>query len=248
MAAEYRLRIVSDVTPATFPMDRLAEYLAALAKLLGQSKSVHFANVESGSAVVVARVDDDASVSVVDRVRGLPEGFGPKDALKAYSDIDAMLRRDGATGFLLSEQYGIVIPFPGRERPEPIVFGPFKQDGTLDGQVIRVGGSDDTVPVHLRDTDTIHTHLHATPDIARRIAQYLLGPIVRVHGTGTWFRGEDETWELKSFKITDFEPLGDEPLTEVVRKIRKIGGSKWNEVPDPVRFLMEQRRDDGDLQ
>jgi hypothetical protein len=248
MAAEYRLRIVSDMTPDTFPMDRLADYLAALAKLLGQSKNVHFADIERGSSVVVARVDDVATASVVDRLRGLPEGFGPKDALKAYSDIDAMLRRDGATGFLLGEQNGIVIPFPGIERREPIVFGPFKQDGTLDGQVIRVGGSDDTVPVHLRDTNTIHTHLHATPEIARRIAQHLLGPIVRVHGTGTWFRGQDETWELKSFKVTDFELLGDEPLTEVVRKIRKIGGNQWNEVPDPVRFLIEQRRDDGDLQ
>jgi hypothetical protein len=248
MAIEYRLRIESDVTPDTFPMDRLAEYLAALAKLLGQSKNVHFADIESGSSVLVARVDDIASTSVVDRVRGLPEGFGPKDALKAYSDIDAMLRRDGATACLLSEQCGIVIPFPGRKRPEPIVFGPFKQDGTLDGQVIRVGGSDDTVPVHLRDTDTIHTHLHASPEIARRIAQHLLGPTVRVHGTGMWFRGEDDIWELKSFKITDFELLGDEPLTEVVRNIRKLGGSEWNEVPDPVRFLIEQRRDDGDLQ
>ncbi|CAN7706002.1 hypothetical protein LJR220_006915 [Bradyrhizobium sp. LjRoot220] len=248
MAAEYRLRIESDMTPDTFPMDRLAEYLGALAKLLGKSKSVHFADIESGSAIVVARIDDDARASVVDRIRGLPAGFGPKDALKAYSDIDEMLRRDGATGCLLSEEYGIVIPFPGRERPEPIVFGPFKQDGTLDGQVIRVGGSDDTVPVHLRDTDTIHTHLHATPEIARRIAQHLLGPVVRVHGTGTWFRGEDGIWELKSFKITDFELLGDEPLTEVVRNIRKIGGSQWNEVPDPVRFLIEQRRDDGEFQ
>lgn len=248
MAIEYRLRIASDMTPETFPMDRLAEYLSALAKLLGQSPHVHFAELRKGSSVVAVRIDDVGVASVSERVRGISSGFGPKDALKAYSEIDALLRQDNATGSLISEQSGVVIPFLGRDRPEPVVFGPFKQDATLDGQVIRVGGKDETVPVHLRDTDTIHTHLHASPEIARRIAQYLLGPVVRVHGTGTWFRGGDETWELRNFKITDFEVLGDEPLEDVVRNIRRSGGSQWNEVPDPVRLLMEHRRDEGEMQ
>lgn len=248
MAIEYRLRIDSDLSPETFPMDRLADYLSSLAKLLGQSSNVHFTELRSGSSIVVARVDDVAVSNVRERVRGVSTGFGPKDALRAYNAIDALLRQDNATGSLVSDQEGIVIPFPGKARPEPIVFGPFKQDGTLDGQVIRVGGTDDTVPVHLRDTDAIHTHLHASPEVARRIAQHLLGPTIRVHGTGTWFRDDDGSWELKSFKIADFEVLGEEPLSEVVRSIRKVGGSQWNEVPDPVRLLIEHRRDDGDVQ
>jgi hypothetical protein len=248
MAIEYRLRIDSDLSPETFPMGRLADYLSSLAKLLGQPSNVHFQDILKGSSILVARVDDAAVSNVRERVRGVSTGFGPKDALKAFDEIDALLRQDNATGTLVNEHEGIVIPFPGKGRPEPVVFGPFKQDGTLDGQVIRVGGTDDTVPVHLRDIDAIHTHLHASPEVARKIAQHLLGPTIRVHGTGTWFRGGDGTWELKSFKITDFEVLGEEPLSEVVQGIRKVGGSQWNEVPDPVRLLIEHRRDDGEVQ
>jgi hypothetical protein len=248
MATEYRLRIASDLTPATFPMGRLADYLTSLAKLLGQGTNVHFVELQEGSTKVAVRVDDVAVSAVTERVQGVASGFGPKDALKAFAEIDAMLRQDNATGTLVSEQLGIVIPFPGKDRPAPATFGPFKQDGTLDGQVIRVGGKDMTVPVHLRDADAIHTHLYATPEVARSIAMHLLGPVVRVHGTGTWFRTEDGIWELRSFEIRDFDVLGDEPLTEVVRRVREVAGSSWNEVPDPVRWLMEQRRDEEGMQ
>jgi hypothetical protein len=248
MAIEYRLRIESDLSPETFPMGRLADYLSSLAKLLGQPSNVHFEDRLSGSSILVARVDDVVVSDVRERIQGVTTGLGPKDALKAYNEIDALLRQDNATGTLVDEFEGIVIPFPGKARPEPIVFGPFKQDGTFDGQVIRVGGTDDTVPVHLRDSDAIHTHLHASPEVARRIAQHLLGPTIRVHGTGTWFRNGDGTWELKSFKIADFELLSEESLSDVVRNIRKAGGSQWNEVPDPVRLLIEHRRDDEELQ
>jgi len=127
-------------------------------------------------------------------------------------------------------------------------FGPFKQAGTFDGQVIRVGETDDTVAVHLRQTDTIHTHLHASPEVARKLAQHVLGPTNHVHGTGTWFRNGNGTWELKSFKIADFELLSEEQLSEVVRNIRKTNGRQWNEVPDPVKLLIEHRRDDEEVQ
>jgi hypothetical protein len=250
MTIEYSLRIESDMTPETFPMERLAEYLSALAKLLGQGPNVHFAELRKGSAVVVARIDDRAVEAVRDRVRQLHSGVGPKEALKAYGEIDGLLRQDRATASLISEELGVVIPFPGKDRPEPVVFGPFRQDGTLDGEVIRVGGSgkDDTIPVHLREAGVVHTHLHTTHELARQIARHYLGPTIRVHGTGTWFRGDDGVWELKAFKIASFEVLRDAPLSDVVRNIRSAEGSQWNEVADPVRYLMEQRNDEGDVQ
>lgn len=248
MGTEYRLRIDSDFTPATFPMERLGEYLSALARLLGQTPNVHFTDLRAGSSILAVNVDDAAVKTVVERVRAVHTGFGPSDALKAYGQLDALLWQDGATATLVSEEMGIVIPFRGRDRPEPVVFGPFRQDGTVDGQVIRVGGTGDTIPVHLRDGDAIHSHLFASTDVARRVAQHLFGPTVRVHGTGTWFRTAEGIWELRSFRITDFELLGDEPLTDVIRNIQAASGSSWNEIPDPVRLLMEQRRDEGDLQ
>jgi hypothetical protein len=247
MATEYRLRIESDMTPATFPMERLAEYMSALAKLLGQTPNVHFEGIREGSSILVARIDDQAVECVSDRVRNVHTGVGPKEALKAYGSIDTLLRQDHATGSLTSDVQGVVIPFPGINRPDPLVFGPYWQDGSLDGEVIRVGGSgkdDMTIPIHLREAGIVHTHLNTTYELSKEIAKFYGGQNIRVHGRGQWFRGIDGVWELREFKIASFEPLRDTSLSEVVRNIRSVGGTEWRSVADPVGYLMEQRTDD----
>lgn len=247
MSTEYSLRIESDMTPATFPMERLAEYLSALAKLLGQAPHVHFEAVRPGSSVLVARIDDQAVGAVGDRVRLVHTGIGPKDALKAYGSIDSLLRQDRATASLSSDQLGAVIPFPGINRPEPLVFGPYWQDGSLDGEVIRVGGSgkdETTTPVHLREAGIVHTHLVTTYELSKQIAKFYGGGSIRVHGRGQWFRGSDGIWELKEFRITSFEELRGTSLTDVVRNIRAAGPTEWSAIPDPVGHLIKQRADD----
>jgi hypothetical protein len=244
MEREYRFRIVDSFTPQTLPMERLAEYIAALAKLLGEKENVHFRSVEAGSAVLVAIIDPPAQPKVRERMVAVRDGYGPSDARKAFADLDDMLRRDNATGALSDDTADVVISFPGRNRPEPLVYGPFRQDGTVDGQLIRVGGRDETVPVHLRDGAIIHTGLVCTPEIARRIAPHLYGPTLRVHGMGTWVRIGGGVWELRNFKISDFEVLDDAPLLTVVATLRQVQGSDWSGVRDPVRTLLAER--DGD--
>lgn len=239
---EYQFHIDDSFTPATIPMERLGEYIKALAQLMGETGSVHLDCVSEGSVVLHAAIDQPAQVKVRDRVSGLGGRTASKEVARAFGVLDDMLRKDNATGRLVEVGGQVVIPFPGRNRPEPVVFGPFKQDGTLEGQVIRVGGKDDTIPVHLRDGAVVHTGLNATEDVARRIAQHLLGPTVRVHGTGTWLREGDGTWHLKSFRITDFDLLDETPLDGVVARLRAVRGSGWSDVPDPVRELLEDRQ------
>jgi hypothetical protein len=142
MGTEYHLSIDGDFTPATFPMERLGEYLSALAKLLGETPNVHFSDLITGSSIVAVRVDDAAAKTVVHRVRAVHAGNGPADALKDYGQLDALLWQDGATATLVSEEMGILIPFRGKDRPEPVVFGPFKQDSTADSQSAFKFGSD----------------------------------------------------------------------------------------------------------
>ncbi|TDK37028.1 hypothetical protein E2F50_08980 [Rhizobium deserti] len=243
---EYKFRIANSFTPETLPMDRLAEYMAAYARLLGETNSVHFQGIETGSAILVAAVDEPAQPKVRDRVKSLRRGEAAGDALKAFDALDEMLRRDNATGELSTNDGGIILPFPGRTRPDPLLFGPIRQEGSFEGQVIRVGGKDETIPVHLRDGAVIHSGLNAKPDLARKIAQHLLGSTLRVYGSGTWYREPNGSWVLKSFKITDFEVLDDDPLEDVVSSLRKIKGSTWGEVPDPVRALLEDRHGGGD--
>ncbi len=246
MQSEYRFTIADAYTPETLPMARMAEYAAALAKLLGEQERVHFRSVEPGSAVLVAAVEPPVRREVAGRLAAVRGGEGPPDARKAFAELDRMLRRDNATGTLSDENGAVVVPFPGRDRPEPLEYGPFRQNGTLDGQVVRVGGKDDTVHVHLRDGPVVHTGLYCNWEVARDIARHFGGPTLRVHGTGTWFRGGDGTWELRQFRIADFEVLDDAPLEAVVSRLREAEGSHWNEVPDPVRTLLEERHGDGD--
>jgi len=244
MSTSYRFRIADSYTPDTLPMERLAEYMAAFAKLLGEPQNVHFDAVHKGSAVLVAKIDVPAQPKVRERVRRLEAGDAPQDVVRAFHDLDELLRKDNATGELTSDDNVVILPFPGRNREPPLTFGPFKQDGSLDGQVVRIGGTDETVPVHLRDGDIIHIG-QTTPDMAKQIAQHLYGPVLRVHGTGTWFREGDGTWILKNFKIGSFEVLDDADLDKVVSTLQRVKGSTWNEVPDPVRALLEERHGNG---
>jgi hypothetical protein len=246
MNTEYQFRIADSYTPGTLPMERLGEYIAALAKLLGERDSVHFRGVVEGSAILVADIDIPAQPKVRSRIEAVRDGRGPQDATKAFAELDEMLRKDNATGTLSGDSGAVVVQFPGRDRPEPLSFGPFQQDGTLDGQLIHIGGRDKTVHAQLRDGPVIHTGLYCTPELARRIGPYILGPILRVHGTGTWLRGGDGTWLLQRFRFIDFEILDDAPLDEVVERLRSVKGSGWGDVPDPVRALLEQRNGDGE--
>ncbi len=245
MDSEYRLRIADSHTPATLPMKRLAEYIAAFAKLLGEEANVHFMGVENGSAVLIASVDQPARPKVSDRVLGVRDGLAPNDVLKAFNDLDDMLREDGATAALTGDINDVIVLFPGRTRAEPLIFGPFKQEGTLDGQVYRIGGKDETKHVHIRGGGLEFTELVTSEAVALRLRHHLFGGTLRFHGNGTWFRCGDGTWQLKSFRIADFEELDDQPLSEVIASLRNVKGNRWNEVPDAVSALLAARNGEG---
>ena len=133
-----------------------------------------------------------------------------------------------------------MIRFPGREQLAPSTFGAFNQAGVLDGVLIRVGGRDDTVPVHLRDGERIHV-CNATRDMARRLAVHLYGPTLRVQGEGRWERGADGGWLMKRFNITEFDELDDAPLNEVIDRLRDVEGSGWKEIDDHAAELRRLR-------
>ncbi|MTD99842.1 hypothetical protein GIY56_06055 [Paracoccus sp. YIM 132242] len=243
---EYSFHIEGSYDPETIPMDRLGEYLQALAQLLGEKANVHFKEVTEGCVALHATIDSPAQVRVADRVEAANSPAPPKDIAKAVETLDEMLRKDNATGSLRDSSDRVVIPFPGIDKKLPPVFGPIKQEGSLSGQVVRVGGKDDTIPVHLRDGDTVLTGLTANEETARRLAHHYLGGVIRVHGIGTWFREASGAWRLSAFRINDFEVLDDAPLGDVVARLRAVRGSKWGEVPDPVASLLAERNGGGE--
>lgn len=240
---EYVFRI--DVfTPDTLPMSRLAEYLAALARMLGHTEHTHFISLERGSAQLVHKVDAVDAPKVEARLNGVRVGQAPKDALKAQKDLDDLLANDNAIGALTERATGkVVVPFVGRNRPKPIVFPAFREDTSIQGQVVSIGGRDTTAHAILQDGEIIHVNLSMTREIARGLAPLLYGPIVRLHGNGRFERQGDGNWKLLDFRVDRYEKLDESLPKDFLREMGAIEGNNlmsreayWN--------LMAEREDD----
>lgn len=228
--------------PGDLPMARLAEYMADLARLFGNADHVHFDRLEAGSAVLVQHVDPEVGPAVRERLSAASQDNAPAEVAEPFRAINLRLAKDKATGSLMEDGGGEIIHFPGCSQPQPRTFGPFRQQCAFDGMLIRVGGKDDTVPVHLQDRTTIHI-CNATRDMARNLAPHLYQGTLRVWGDGRWERDEDGKWILKRFDISKFELLDDAPLSQVVQRLREVEGSGWKDIEDPATELDRLRQE-----
>lgn len=228
-------------TPASIPMARLAEYMRDFAALLGNETHVHFEKLRAGSTVVISRVDTVAQNKVRRRLEEVRYGTAPKAAMDAFGEIDDKLSADNALGRILHRGTRI-IEFPGASRAVEPCVGPIVQPGTLDGEVIQVGGRDETINVHIRSGDDIHRCI-TTKAVARRLAHHIFGPPVRVHGRGAWSRAESGEWKLRRFDIESFETLDETPLSRLFDGLRaRLGppeGGRMNPA-ELVRHLREE--------
>lgn len=238
---EHRFKIDA-FTPETLPMERLAEYMARFALLLGEEEKVHFVKVEQGSAVLVARAEPQVEPEIERRLLEAKQGIGDPAALRAIQDLDDMLANDNAVGQLLDGSGTEVINFPGRMRPKPLEFGPFREDGVLEGVVIRVGGKDESIPVWLMDGDDIHK-CTASVAMSKELSGYYRGPLLRVHGSGRWMREANGAWRMLVFDIKSYDVLDDTPLADVVKQLQGVKGSEWGD--DAAEELMKLRRGEG---
>jgi hypothetical protein len=219
VAAEYRFRIDA-YTPDTMPMARLAEYLAELATVLGEPTYVHLVRLEPGSTVLVHQVEREAVPKVRDRATSVRRGRGPRDAVRAYHAINKLLREDDGVGVLQEQTGAEIIRFPGREETEE-KFAAIRQYGSIDGEVLRVGGPQKYVPVMLQSENEPIAGCYAERTIAKELARKLFEP-VRVFGRGRWNRDADGKWSLDQFIIQSFEPLRSELLSEALGRLRAI--------------------------
>lgn len=230
-------------SPEKMPMARLAEYMADLAMLLGEKSSVHFVRLRSGSTELIHRIDREAVQKVDERLRLVKTGSGPSEAQRAASEIDRKMAEDNASGALIEKSGAEIIPFLGVKRLIEPEFGPFNEPGALDGIVIRVGGQQKKVPVHLQTRVGFETNCHATRDVARELAKHIFGPELRCSGVGRWYRDRTGNWEMRDFTISDFSVLDNRPLPEIVAELQKVEGSGWRKVSDPWAELADLRSD-----
>jgi hypothetical protein len=238
-------------SPETIPMAKLAEYMADFATLLGKENAVHFAGLEKGSTRIAARVEFEDLPKVTARLHEIRRGTPPKDAAKIFDQIDTRLANDNAIGRILVEGEAGAVPaellaFPGRTRPHAQSYGPFTQEGHLDGVLISVGGKDDTISLRLQNGDTTYTNCDTTRPTARELGKHLFEPI-RVHGTGRWMREQDGKWTLMRFRVHRFEVLESANLRDTVTALRAVRGSEWSGMDDPLSELEGLRRDRDEL-
>ncbi len=239
---EYILKIDA-FTPATIPMVRLAEYMADLATLLGEYKSVHFVRLGEGTTQLVHAVEYEAEPKVRERVHAVRNQDGPIDAMRAAREIDQRLAHDNATGSIIEPTGSKIIEFPGKKRFTEPQYGPFNQAGTIDGIPIRIGGETDPVPVHLEEPGQEAHICYASRAIATQIAPYIFSTMIRADGIGRWHRDADGKWIMDRFTIHTFRKLRDAALGDVVARLRAIP-SKLKKMDDPLRELAELRYGD----
>lgn len=237
---EYTFRI--DVfTPETMPMARLAEYLGVLSSLVGHSQSTHFDRLEAGSARLVYKVDAVDAPKVEQRLARTGEPDAPADLRKAFESLDNMLANDNAVGELWNPAGAVIIPFPGRNRPKPLAFPAFRQDGSIDGQIVSIGGKDTTAHVILQDGTVTYSNIKLTRDMARQLRGYLYEQKVRLVGSGRWERSPEGAWKLLDFSVDRFEVLDDSSLSDVLDSVRSIPDNGLTNNPNLYDELMSLR-------
>lgn len=218
-ATEYCFRIDA-YTPETMPMARLAEYLAELAMILGEPTAVHLVRLERGSTVLVHQIEREAVPKVRERATSVRRGSGPRDAVRAYHAINKLLRDDNGVGVIQERTGAEILRFPGREETEE-KFASIRQYGSIDGEVLRVGGPQKYVPVLLQSEDQQIAGCWAERRIAKELAQKLFEP-VRLFGRGRWSRDAEGKWSLEQFIVESFEPLRSEQLSDALSRLRAI--------------------------
>jgi hypothetical protein len=238
-------------SPATIPMAKLAAYMADFAALLGLEHRVHFDRLEAGSTAIVSHVAREDAPKVRTRLSEISRGDMTRLMGQIVRQIDDRLANDNAVGRILvsdgpEEAREEILTFAGRTRTAPQVYGPFNQDGHLDGLLISVGGKDETISLRLQTGEIVYANCETTRAVAREIARHLFEP-VRVYGTGRWARGADGTWALLRFRVQRFSPLEAGSLSDAVAALRAIRDSGWNEMGDPLGELGALRGDTDEL-
>jgi hypothetical protein len=227
-------------TPATISMARLADYMRDFAEMLGHPEHVHFDKLKAGSLSLATRVDPVAQNKVAHRVEEIRYGGGPKPALRAKQSLDDRLAEDNAIGRVV-HRGAKVIEFAGRNRMVEKSTGPIEQADTLVGEVIQIGGRDETINIHLKMGDDVFSHCVTSKAVARRLAHHLFGPAIRLRGTGVWSRAESGAWRLHRFSLDDFEPLDATPLPTLFQNLRAKLGTEGR--ANPILFLRELREE-----
>ena len=195
-------------TPESIPMARLASYLLELAALMGNEAHVHFDRLKPGSTKVLCRVEEEDAPKVESRLQLVHSADVPADVERPFRRLNVLLGEDGASGTLrrIGGGHAGVLKFPGSKAAPVTSLGPVKEFAELEGELVRVGGKDESAHMLLiGDGGREYRLTTRSRDTAKAMAAHLY-EVLRVRGMGVWLR-DDAGWQLQQLTIEDFEPV-----------------------------------------
>jgi hypothetical protein len=218
----------------SFSLAEVAEYVADFAKMIGQEVEPRFESFRNGSARLCVKIPREHEYDVKTRGFLLLNGEAPEDALRAQERISRRLGMHKAKRATIRDSSNNkLIEIPIDRTPAVQSMPSLAKSGSLQGQIIRIGGKQETVPVDLQDVDGHIYSCKAKREIAKDLAKEIFGATIRVHGSGRWRRDDEGTWRTEDFMVHSFDILDDEPLDIVLSEIRTIK-SKWQDIVDPL--------------
>ena len=228
----YELHVIG-TRPKALPLLDFGELVKRFADLLGNAEKVHFGALRSGSARILAKVDEEARTDVT--VQLLSARMQGQSSAKVVR-MDEYLCARGWHGEVRNREGNVVLSFPGAlGAKEPEEERTVQQMDTLVGQVIKIGGRDESVPMTLETSDGYYVDVNVRGrDLAKRLAPHLFGKEIRIIGLATWKRDAEGEWSCTGMLVNDFEVPDSTPLPELFDSLRELPGNNWNEMDDPI--------------
>jgi hypothetical protein len=227
-----------DIPARRLPMARLAEYVKDLAIMLGQEDHVHLVEIRESSTVLVPFVDAIAFQKVQKQVLAVRNRSAPQKAMTTYETINNRLADDSASA-VLRGAYGTVVQFPGNSnKPVTEDLGPVIEPDSIDGEIIQIGGRDETISVYIRDKHETPVICTTTRDKGRSLAQ-LIFQQVRVNGQATWIRANNK-WKRTQFSIDSWSELTERSLESTIQQLRDVPTPNIDKI-DPFAILADIR-------
>ncbi|KRB97904.1 hypothetical protein ASE11_13870 [Hydrogenophaga sp. Root209] len=237
---QYELHVLG-TSKKTLSLDDFADLAKRLADLLGEQERVHFGALKDGSARILAKVEQSARQDVVLQLVKMRLGVAPAKITK----LNDYLGSKGWRGELKNAEGGVIIAFPGTPQKKPEQVQTVYQTDSLIGQVIKIGGRDDSVPMTLKTPDGAFVDVNVKGrDEARKLAQHLFGADIKVNGNATWTRDEEGQWTCSAMEVLSFEETDSTSLVELFEALRRVPNNHWHKLEDPIAEWAKKHRED----
>lgn len=229
----YELHVLGTSKKA-LSLDDFAELAKKLAELLGSREHVRFGALRNGSARVLAKVLEPAAQAVEVQLLRAKSDEGP--AANKVVRLNNFLGEKGWYGELKNRQGGVILIFPGKLNKPPLEpVQTLVQVDTLLGQVIKIGGRDESVPMTIRTPEGAFIDVTVMGrDQAKKLAQHLFGSELKLTGNVTWTRDEEGHWSCTDMVVLSFEEVETTSLVDMFSSLKLISDNQWHGIEDPI--------------